>query len=79
MAERARLLDGDGPEDQLVQPSLAPQLPEQQLRVHRADQLAQRLGSRGDDLDRAVVSTFPARRSSSTLTSSSTSGSSASR
>ena len=33
---------------------LAAQLGEQQLRVHRADQLAQRLGARGDDLGGAV-------------------------
>ena len=31
-----------------------PQLGEQQLGVHRADELAQRLGARGDDLGRAV-------------------------
>ena len=35
-------------------PALAAQLGEQQLGVHRADQVAQRLGAGGDDLGRAL-------------------------
>ena len=57
----------------------AAQLLQQHLRVHRADQLAQRLAAGADDLGRAARARRRPSRSSSTAISRATSGASASR